>query len=481
VLHFSHIGYILGFLLIVLGLAMVVPALVDAGQGGALVWSFLGAASTTLFSGIALLLANTRRGLALTLRDAFVLTTASWIVISIFGALPFVYAGLGISYTDAFFETISGLTTTGSTVLVGLDTLPRAILLWRALLQWMGGLGIIAMAMAILPFLRVGGMHLFHTESSDRLDKVLPRPAAVARAIGLVYLGLTALCAWAYFLAGMTGFEAITHAMATLATGGYSTSDASFAHFGPAAQWVGILFMTAGGLPFALYVRAVRGEPSALWCDSQVRAFLVTTMIMVLPIALWLWFSGAYGPIEALRLAAFNLVSIITTTGFAATDYSTWGGFPVFVFFLATFVGACSGSTSGGVKLFRFQIMAIAIRRQIRRLVQPHAVLPRRYNGRPVTDEIVLSVIAFIAAYFGSIALVALVLAGLGLDPVTSFTGAATALGNVGPGLGEIVGPAGNFGPLPDAAKWVLSLAMLLGRLELFTVLVLLTPGFWRA
>jgi trk system potassium uptake protein TrkH len=472
--------YIVGLLLLALAAAMVPPAIVDAYADNPDWKAFTFSAAITLFIGGSL--AITMRGgtLQLSIRQAFLLTALSWTVLSFFAALPFLFSDAKLHLADSVFEAVSGLTTTGSTILSGLDIRPPGILLWRALLQFVGGIGIIVMAMAFLPFLRIGGMQLFRTESSDRSEKVLPRAAEVALAIGWIYAGLTAACAVAYMLAGMTVFEAICHAMTTLSTGGYSTSDRSIANFGPAVQWIAIPFMIAGGLPFVRYIQAVRGDFGPLWRDEQVRMFLGFVALVIAVIAFQRWVVAGGAPERILRDTAFTVISVITTTGFANTDYGTWDGFALVAILMLTFFGACTGSTAGGIKIFRFQIMGLAFTNHIARLLHPHAVRPMTYGGRRVGDEDARSVLAFWATYVSAVIAIAIILAAFGLDFVTAVTGAATAVGNVGPGLGNIIGPSGNFATLPDGAKWVLALGMLLGRLELFTVLVLFVPRFWR-
>ncbi|RDD61763.1 TrkH family potassium uptake protein [Ferruginivarius sediminum] len=478
---YRPICFIISLLLIALSAAMLLPALADGLAGNPDWLVFLVSAGVTLAIGGMLALQSIGGDIELNLREAFLLTTAAWVALSAFAALPFVFSTLGIDYTDAFFEAISGLTTTGSTVLVGLDTMPPGLLLWRALLQWMGGIGIIVMAVAILPFLRVGGMQLFQTESSDRSDKILPRPGQIASAILSVYIALTVACAVLYAAFGMTGFDALAHAMTTLATGGYSTKDGSISYFNsPGIEWVGTVFMIAGALPFVLYVRAIQGRVWMFWGDSQVRVFLTSLLIIVGLLTLWLWSVGLYDPATALRLAAFNVVSIVTTTGYASADYGAWGGFAVMMILIVTFLGGCSGSTSGAIKIFRFQVLAVILRWQLNRLFSPNGVFPRRYNGRPLADDAQLSVVAFFALFVTTFGVVAILLGAVGLDFISAVSGAATALANVGPGLGSEIGPSGNFANLPDIGKWILSAAMLLGRLELFTVYVLFLPQFWR-
>lgn len=478
---FQPIVFIVGIFITVLGVVMGAPALADIATGNRDWLTFAISGAGGLTCGMLMILSSYRTQITLSIHQAFLLTTSAWIGASAFTALPFYFSELDISYTDAFFEAVSGLTTTGSTVLTGLDSMPAGILLWRSILHWVGGIGIIVMAVAILPYLRVGGMQLFRTEYSDRSEKVLPGAAQIAGAITRVYVVLTLLCILAYWWCGMTVFEAVNHAMATLSTGGYSTSDASMGHFPqPAIHWFATFFMIAGGLPFALYVQAINRRNFRYVFDSQVRFFLVFLAIVIGILSTWLSVSQGYDFLVALRLVAFNVVSIVTTTGFATTDYTLWGPPAQMVFFLLTYIGGCTGSTAGGIKIFRFQVMYAATQIQFRRLVHPHAVYIARYHGTPLSDEVMASVANFVLLFLSSAVFLSVALGCLGLDFVTAVSGAATALANVGPGLGTTIGPAGNFATLPDAAKWLLSAGMLLGRLEILTCLILLMPSFWR-
>lgn len=479
-LEFRSVVHILGLLLAILAAAMMVPATVDYALGSADWQSFvLAAAASSFVAGLCILGTREQRPFQLDIRQAFLLTTLAWSIVPGFAALPL--AALGYSYTDAYFETMSGLTTTGSTVLVGLDELPPGMLLWRSLLQWVGGIGIIVMAIVLLPFLRIGGMQLFRTESSEQSDKIVPRAFNLVAGIGLIYLGLTVVCAVLYGIVEMTPFDAINHAMTTLSTGGYSTHDASFSHFTqPATHWIGTLFMFAGALPFIAYLRFVRGDSRALVDDPQVRALIVFFLLVIGATAGWLVLTRDMAVDEALRLAAFNIVSVVTTTGYASTDYTLWGPGAEALFFVIMFLGSCAGSTSGGIKVYRHLIIWQLIRAKLLRLTSQHQVIPLRYGGRKIPEDVPSAVLAFVAALLGTTALFTLALGFLGIDFVTALSASATAITNVGPGLGPIVGPAGNFSSLPDAAKWLLCLAMLLGRLEIFTVLLLLTPAFWR-
>lgn len=471
----------IGALLTVLAVGMMVPAVVDAFLGHADWQVFAAAAAVTLFVGVSMVLTTRTKGLKFGVRQAFVMTTLAWLVLTVFASLPFVFSELNLSFTDAFFEAMSGITTTGSTVITGLDQAPPGILLWRALLQWMGGVGIIVMAIAILPMLRVGGMQLFRMESSDQSEKALPRATQIAAAIGSIYLVLTAIWAAGYWFAGMSGFDAVAHAMTTIATGGFSTSDGSLGAFDNAAiDALATTGMIVGSLPFILYMQTVRGDLGALMHDAQVQWFLAIVVGLVFTTTVWLWLDADIHPLQALRYAAFNITSVITGTGYATADYSQWGSFAVPTFFFIMFIGGCAGSTTCGIKIFRFQILYASARVQLRHLIQPHGVFIPYYNNRPIPDDVINSVLSFFFVFGLSFALLAMGLGMLGLDFITAISSAATAISNVGPALGPITGPAGTFQPLPDAAKWLLSGGMLLGRLELFTVLVLLTRSFWR-
>jgi len=447
-LDFRPVFFVLGILLSTLAASMVIPLMADLSAGHEDWEVFAISAAFTLFVGVALMLTNRVPAFTLSIRQAFLLTTLSWTVTAAFAAVPLMLAAIDLSYTDAFFEAMSGITTTGATVIVGLDTAPPGVLLWRALIQWMGGIGIIVLALSILPMLQVGGMQLFRTESSEKSDKVLPRAAQLATWIGLIYLSFTMLCAIGYHAAGMDWFDAVAHAMTTIATGGFSTADSSLGYFDdPLVEVVAIVFMLMGALPFVLYLRALRGDPRLV----------------------------------ALRLAGFNVVSVITGTGYATSDFGTWGSFAGGMMFFLMFVGGCAGSTTCGIKIFRFQVLYATADAQMRRLIQPHGVFIAYYNGKPIPESVSVSVMSFFFMYVVCFALLSIALQLIGLDYLTAMTGAATAISNVGPGLGPVIGPSGTFATLPDAAKWVLSAGMLLGRLELFTVLILLTPGFWRS
>ncbi|MCF7530860.1 TrkH family potassium uptake protein [Pseudomonas petrae] len=475
------IGFIIGIFLITLAIAMVVPMItLMIFHSTADMPSFLWSSLITFVSGLALVGQGRPEQVHLRPRDMYLLTVSSWVIVCIFAALPFLLTQ-HISYTDSFFESMSGITATGSTVLSGLDTMSPGILIWRSLLHWLGGIGFIGMAVAILPLLRIGGMRLFQTESSDRSEKVMPRSHMVAKFIVLVYLGITVLGTLAFWWAGMSLFDAINHAMSAISTGGFSTSDQSLAKWPqPAVHWVAIVVMILGALPFTLYVATLQGNRGALLKDQQVQGFLVLLLVTWLVMGAWYWATTDLPWYDALRHVALNVTSVVTTTGFALGDYSLWGNFSLMLFFYLGFIGGCSGSTAGGVKVFRFQVAYILLRANLHQLIHPRAVIKQKYNGHRLDDEIVRSILTFSFFFTFTICLIALMLSLLGLDWMTALTGAASTVSGVGPGLGETIGPAGNFSTLPDAAKWILSLGMLLGRLEIITVLVLCIPAFWR-
>ncbi|NBA97787.1 TrkH family potassium uptake protein [Pseudomonas sp. R5(2019)] len=475
------IGFIIGIFLITLAISMVVPmaTLVIFDRTGDLP-SFLWSSLITFIAGLALVLPGRPEHVHLRPRDMYLLTVSSWVVVCIFAALPFLLTQR-ISYTDAFFESMSGITATGSTVLSGLDNMSPGILMWRSLLHWLGGIGFIGMAVAILPLLRIGGMRLFQTESSDRSEKVMPRSHMVAKFIVLVYVGITAFGGLAFWLAGMSVFDAINHAMSAISTGGFSTSDQSLAKWTqPAVHWVAVVVMIMGSLPFTLYVSTLRGNRKALIKDEQVQGLIGMLLLTWLVLGMWYWTTTELHWLDALRHVALNVTSVVTTTGFALGDYSLWGNFSLMLFFYLGFVGGCSGSTAGGIKIFRFQVAYILLKASLNQLIHPRAVIKQKYNGHRLDEDIVRSILTFSFFFAITICAIALALSLLGVDWMTALTGAASTVSGVGPGLGETIGPAGNFATLPDAAKWILSLGMLLGRLEIITVFVLCMPAFWR-
>lgn len=479
---YKTIGYILSCLLLVLSPIMLIPAAVDTIMGDDQWPCFVLSAFITSFVGGCLFFSQrSANKMTLNTGQAFLLTTLSWVLVGAFSALPFCLSKLQMSYTDAFFESISGLTTTGSTVIEDVDHISHGLLFWRALTQGLGGVGIVVMAVAILPFLRVGGMQLFKTESSDQSEKVLPRPGQVAWSVIKIYLFLTITCMASYAILGMSAFDAITLAMATISTGGFANSDTSFGIYASQTPilWASTLFMFLGSLPLLAY-RNLFGNFWAFVCNTQVRAFFLFTCIVVGMVTFWLGYHSEDSLGSLLTKSAFNIISVISTTGFTSEDYSLWGQFPLMIFFLILFMGGCTGSTSGGIKMFRFQILTSVIRQHVYRMLFPHSVQPLQYEERVLDADVAFSVLTFVAVFMGTAILSSTLLTLTGLDIFTAMSSAVQALSNVGPALGPVTGPCCTFAKISDAAKWILSLTMLLGRLEILTMIVLFSRDCWR-
>ncbi|MCP5163179.1 MAG: TrkH family potassium uptake protein [Hahellaceae bacterium] len=478
---FRPLAVVLGIVLIILASLMLVPLTLtlfgDKVNQGAFLYSSL----ISLVSGVLIWAFGKSHTGTLRPREMFLITSGCWVGIPLFAQLPFLMLETPLSFTDALFETISGLTTTGSTIMSGLDHTSRDVLLWRSLLQWLGGIGIIGMAVAILPFLKVGGMKLFQTESSDWSDKVTPQAHVMLKGIVLSYFVLSIGCGLAYYFGGMSAFDAINHAMTTVSTGGFSTYDQSFGHFQSATlHWLSVLFMFLASIPFLHYVRFATHARFQVFMDSQILSLALVLAGSTLILAADLTYNHTLDFWHALTLSALNVTSVVSTTGFASSDYSQWGHAAVVIFFFLTFVGGCSGSTSGGVKIFRFQLFIIMLKDQLTRSVHPTAITAPKYNGRRVQDDVLVSTITFLFFFISTLIVLTFLLSLTGLDLITSLTGATTALMNVGPGLGDIIGPAGNFASLSDFAKWLLSAGMILGRLEFLAILILFTRTFWR-
>lgn len=460
---------------------MFVPCMVSLYLGTADIKAFFISEAITVTVALSMIFIRKEVPDRLSVRDVFLLTVLAWCLVCLFGALPFILSHTVSNVTDAIFESVSAVTTTGATVITGLDSLARDILLWRSMMQWIGGLGIVALGAAVLPFLRIGGMRLFRAESSDFSEKTLPHTRRYLIRLLMVYMIISMACTVAYIIAGMTPFDAINHAMTTVSTGGFSTHDASMAFFDSVAvESVAMVFMLIAAVPFVMFLPLFSGKLGTLKPDAQVRSMLASYAAIIVLLVWWLDWDDQSSMLEWIRYSAFHVISIGTTTGYVSTDYASWGSFSAVVFFFLTFVGGCSGSTSGGIKIFRFKIAFILFRETLQRLLHPNAVLMRSMEGHRVTDDIVASVVAFALAFACTVGVVAILLAGAGNDFVTSFSAASTAVANVGPGIGDVVGPVSNFSSLNDASKWILSFAMLLGRLEIFTVLIVLTPAFWR-
>jgi len=479
--NYKTVFFAIGILLIILGFFMLIPFFVQ--------WiylekdaTFLYSSSVTSFVGILLVLTNLEENRKLNLHQAFLLTTLSWLSIAIFGCLPFVLSDLDITFVDSFFESMSGITTTGSTIISNLDSTPKSFLIWRAILQWLGGIGIIVMAITVLPLLNVGGMQLFRMESSDTAEKILPKAREVTLIISTIYVALTLACSVSYWVFGMNTFDSIAHAMTTIATGGFSTYSDSIGFFkNPKIEIVSIIFIISGSLPFIAYIKFIKGDKKIFFKDVQIKGLMYIFFSSVLLMFLYLLLNNTgYDFLENLRISTFNVVSILSGTGYVTSDFGLWGKFPLVFFVFLMFVGGCAGSTTCGIKIFRFQILGIFILNQIKKLVYPHGVFTLKYNNEKISNTFIYSIITFVFLYFFIFFVLAALLSLNGLDFISSISGAATAISNVGPGLGDVIGPNGNFQDLPDFSKLSLSLGMLLGRLELFAVLVLFFPSFWK-
>ena len=473
--------FAVGILLIILGISKLIPFIVGFIYDEKST-TFLSSASITSFMGTLLVLTNLEENRKLNLQQAFLLTTLSWLSIAIFGCLPFLFSSLNLSFVDSFFESMSGITTTGSTIIANLDNAPKGILAWRAILQWLGGIGVIVMAITVLPLLNIGGMQLFRMESSDTTEKILPKTREVTLIISVIYVLLTFACGIAYWVFGMNIFDSIAHSMTTIATGGFSTYSNSIGHFqNPKIEIVSIIFIIMGSIPFFAYLKFVKGDKKIFFKDVQIRGLIYILLFSVLLMLLYLIFHNTgYSFLDNLRISTFNVVSILSGTGYVTTDFSLWGKFPLVFFLFLMFIGGCAGSTTCGIKIFRFQILGIFVLNQIKKLVYPHGIFSMKYNNEKISNTFIYSVITFVFIYFFVFFILAALLSLDGLDFITAISGAATAISNVGPGLGDVIGPNGNFQNLSSFSKLSLSLGMLLGRLELFAVLVLFFPAFWK-
>ena len=480
-MKFSPIIYLIGILLSILSLFMMIPAFVDWLYGNNDWPAFVGASLLTLFVGAILYLSNRDSTTEhLELRQAFLLTNSAWISIALFGSLPFLLSEIDMSFTDAIFESTSGITTTGATVINNLEATSHGILIWRALLQWLGGVGIIVMALAVLPMLSIGGMQLFKTESYETPDKVVPKAASFAAGISIVYITLTVVWALMLWVVGMPVFDSIAHAMTTLATGGYSTRSDSLAAFNSSSIEIIVIFgMIVGSLPFVHYLAITKKGLKNLFKDDQVKLFLTLIVFVVLIVSIYLNLNDIPF-LEALRLASFNVISIITGTGFGTSDFNNWGGFPTTILLILMFIGGCAGSTTCGLRMARIQVLVANAKAQISKLIRPHAVVVSYYNQKPIPENVAESVMGFFFLYIISFAVIACLLGGLGLDLITAISGAASAIGNVGPGLGDIIGPSGTYQSIPELGKLFLCAGMILGRLEIFAILVMFSPLFWK-
>ena len=478
--NYKTVFFTLGILQIILGVSMMIPILTQFIYSE-MDSSFIGASIISIIFGVLFLLTNLNHDRRLNLQQAFLLTSLSWLSIAIFGSLPFVFSTLELSITDSFFESMSGITTTGSTIISSLEDAPRSILLWRAMLQWLGGIGIIVMAITLMPIMNVGGMQLFKISSNDSSEKLLPKSKEISLRLIYVYLTLTTLCAVTYKIFGMNFFDSITHSMTTIATGGFSNYNESIGYFNsPSIEISSMVFIILGSLPFIAYIKFLNGNKKIFFSDVQIRSFIKIIIFSIILLFVYLLFQNKDFSQIDIRSIFFNVISILTGTGYVTGEFDGWGNFPLIFFLTLMFIGGCAGSTTCGIKIFRIQILYLFIVNQLKKIIYPRGIFIIKYDKNSVDDKFMASIISFIFLYLVVFFIITALLSLSGLDFVTSISGAATSISNVGPGLGSTIGPSGNFSSLPEMSKWVLSLGMILGRLELFAILVLFLPSFWR-
>tara|TARA_B100000767_G_scaffold112137_1_gene107120 strand:- start:431 stop:1870 length:1440 start_codon:yes stop_codon:yes gene_type:complete len=476
--NYKTVFFTLGILQIILGVFMFIP-IVFQFIYSEIDSSFFGASIVTIIFGTLFFLSNLDHDKRLTLQQAFLLTALSWLSIAIFGSLPFIFSDLNFSFTNAFFESMSGITTTGSTIISNLNEMPKSILLWRAILQWLGGIGIIIMAITLMPIMNVGGMQLFKVSNNDSSEKILPKSKEIALRLIYIYTSLTLLCAATYKIFGMGFFDSLTHSMTTIATGGFSNYNESIGFFNSVSIEISaMIFIILGSLPFIVYIKFISGNKKILINDSQIKTFFKIIFSSILILSIYLMVSGSAE--LNLRSILFNIISILTGTGYVNAEFDTWGSFTLVLFLGLMFIGGCAGSTTCGVKIFRIQILYLFVKNQLKKIIYPKGIFILKYDQNPIDNKFISSVISFIYMYLVIFFILTALLSLTGLDFITSISGAATSISNVGPGLGSIIGPNGDFSSLPNVSKWILTLGMILGRLELFAILVLFLPSFWR-
>ncbi len=473
--------FLIGILLVVLGSSMLAPYVIQVvlNEGS---HSFISASFVTIFIGILFILANLEKEFKLNLRQTFLFSSLAWVMVASFGSLPFLLSNQNFTLSEAFFESMSGITTTGATIISDLDNSPKSILLWRAIMQWLGGIGIVVMAITILPLLKVGGMQLFKMEGPDSTEKILPRTIEVATIIISTYIFLTFICASFYWIFGMTVFDSVSHAMTTIATGGFSTHNDSIGFFKNSnIEIIASIFIILGSIPFISYLKFAQGNKKIFFQDVQIKGLIYLLAISIFIMFFYLILINYESSLsDKIRISSFNVISILSGTGYVTDDFGLWGKFSLIFFLLLMFIGGCAGSTACGIKIFRLQMLLIFLKNQIKKLISPNSVIITKYNNQKISDSFINSVIIFIFTFLFIFLIIAMLLSISGLDLITSISGAASAISNVGPGLGDIIGPNGNYREIPDLSKWILSAGMLLGRLELFAVLVLFFPSFWR-
>ena len=479
--NYKTVFFTLGILQIILGVFMIIPIIIQFvfNEQDA---SFISASLISIIFGILFFLSNIDHDKKLNLPQAFLLTALSWICIALFGSLPFFFSNLEMSLTDSFFESMSGITTTGSTVINNLNEAPKSILFWRAILQWLGGIGIILMAITLMPIMNVGGMQIFKVSSNDTTaEKILPKFKEVSNRLIIIYFFLTVLCAIFYKSFGMGFFDSLTHSMTTIATGGFSNYNESLGYFDSyLIETTSIIFIILGSIPFITYIKFLNGNKKIFFNDTQIKTFIKIIIFSIILIFIYLSASKENFLEFNLRSISFNVISILTGTGYVTKDFNQWGDFPIVFFLALMFIGGCAGSTACGIKIFRIQLLGLFLINQIKKVIYPRGVFVIKYEKNNIDDKFMASVISFIYLYIIIFFILTSILSLTGLDFITAISGAATSLSNVGPGLGDVIGPNGNFSSLSNVCKWALSAGMILGRLELFAILVLFVPSFWR-
>jgi len=478
--NYKTVFFTLGVLQIILGVSMIIPIIIQFIYNE-LDASFISAGIISVVFGILFFLSNLDHDKKLNLPQAFLLTALSWISIAIFGALPFIFSNLELTLTDSFFESMSGITTTGSTIMVNLDDAPKAILLWRAMLQWLGGVGIILMAITLMPIMNIGGMQLFKVSSNDTAEKILPKSKQISIRLIVIYSTLTLLCAFFYKIFGMGFFDSLTHSMTTIATGGFSNYNQSIGHFDSfLIEITSMIFILLGSIPFIAYIKFLSGDRKIFFSDTQIKTFFKIILFSIIILFIYLVIKNKSLFEISIRSISFNVISILTGTGYVTKDFDQWGDFPLIFFLILMFIGGCAGSTACGIKIFRVQLLYHFLVNQLKKIIYPRGVFVIKYDKSNIDDKFMSSVIAFIYLYIIIFFALTAILTLTGLNFVTAISGAATSISNVGPGLGDTIGPNGNFSQLPNFSKWILSLGMILGRLELFAILVLFLPSFWQ-
>jgi len=478
--NYKTVFFTLGVLLIVLGFSMLVPITIQ------LIYNefnstFIISSIITVTFGALFFLANIDHNRSLSTQQAFLLTALSWVGVAIFGSIPFIFSDLNLSLTDAFFESMSGITTTGATIINNLSDTPKAILSWRAILQWLGGIGIIVMAITLMPIMNIGGMQLLKISSGDSSEKILPKTKQISLRLVLIYFSLTMLCAFFYRICGMNFFDSLTHSMTTIATGGFSNYNQSIGFFESAKiEYVSIVFIILGSIPFISYIKFLSGNKKIIFQDEQIKLFFKLIFFSIFILFVYLTIVNQSIFEIQLRSIIFNVVSILTGTGYVTKEFDQWGNFPLIFFLLLMFIGGCAGSTTCGIKVFRVHMLYFFLRNQLLKIIYPRAIINLKYNNDIVQDKLITSIISFIYLYIIIFFVISALLTLTGLNFITAVSGAASSISNVGPGLGNEIGPNSNYANLPATSKWILSFGMILGRLEIFAILVIFLPSFWR-